>query len=60
MNVAMTETGGFVELQGTAERDPFSREQLDVLLGLAEGGILTLFDAQRGALASVSEALSGR
>ncbi len=59
MNVAMTDAGGFVELQGTAERDPFSREQLDVLLGLAEGGILTLFDAQRRALASVSGPHSG-
>jgi ribonuclease PH len=60
MNVAMTDAGGFVELQGTAERDPFSRGQLDVLLGLAEGGIRTLFDAQRAALASVPAALSGR
>jgi ribonuclease PH len=58
MNVAMTDAGGFVELQGTAERDPFSREQLDVLLGLAEGGIRTLFDAQRSALASISGARS--
>jgi ribonuclease PH len=51
MNVAMTDAGGFVELQGTAEGAPFSRAQLDGLLGLAEGGIRTLFDAQRDALA---------
>jgi ribonuclease PH len=60
MNVAMTDAGGFVELQGTAERDPFSRKQLDVLLGLAEVGILNLFDAQRAALASASGARSAR
>ena len=51
MNVAMTDAGGFVELQGTAEREPFSRAQLDALLGLAEGGIQTLFAAQREAVA---------
>jgi ribonuclease PH len=51
MNVAMTDAGGFVEVQGTAEGEPFSRAQLDGLLGLAEGGIRSLFDAQRDALA---------
>jgi ribonuclease PH len=51
MNVAMTAAGGFVELQGTAEGRPFDREQLDALLGLADGGIRQLFEAQRAALA---------
>jgi ribonuclease PH len=51
MNVAMTDAGGFVEVQGTAEGEPFSQAQLDGLLGLAEGGIRSLFDAQRDALA---------
>jgi ribonuclease PH len=51
MNVAMTAAGGFVELQGTAEGRPFERTQLDALLGLAEGGIRQLFEAQRAALA---------
>jgi ribonuclease PH len=51
MNVAMTDAGGFVELQGTAEREPFSRAALESLLGLAEGGITSLFAAQRDALA---------
>jgi ribonuclease PH len=46
MNVAMTDAGGFVEVQGTAEREPFSRAQLDGMLGLAEAGIRTLFAAQ--------------
>ena len=50
MNVAMTDAGGFVELQGTAEGVPFSRTQLDGLLGLAETGIRELFDYQRAAL----------
>lgn len=39
MNVVMTQHGGFVEIQGTAEGEPFSREQSDALLGLAEKGI---------------------
>ncbi len=46
MNVAMTDSGGFVELQGTAEREPFSRAELDGLLDLAGGGIRTLFALQ--------------
>jgi ribonuclease PH len=50
MNVAMTDAGGFVELQGTAEREPFTRVQLDGLLGLAEGGIRELFGHQLDAL----------
>ncbi len=50
MNVAMTAAGGFVEIQGTAEGRPFDRTQLDLLLGLADGGIRQLFEAQRAAL----------
>jgi ribonuclease PH len=50
MNVAMTDAGGFVELQGTAEREPFNRAQVDALLDLAEGGIRRLFAYQREAL----------
>ena len=51
MNVAMTDAGGFVEVQGTAEREPFTRAQLDGLLELAEAGIRDLFAAQALALA---------
>ena len=51
MNVAMTDAGAFVEVQGTAEREPFSREQLDGLLELAAGGIGRLFELQRDAVA---------
>jgi ribonuclease PH len=53
MNVAMTDAGTFVEVQGTAEGSPFDRTQLDALLALAEHGIRQLFDLQRAALASV-------
>ncbi len=51
MNVAMTDAGGYVELQGTAEREPFSRADFTTLLGLADLGIAELFAAQRDALA---------
>jgi ribonuclease PH len=51
MNVVMTGAGGFVELQGTAEREPFSRPQFDALLGLAQQGIASLLAAQREAAA---------
>ena len=50
MNVAMTGAGAFVEVQGTAEARPFTREQLDTMLGLAQKGIDELFAMQRSAL----------
>ena len=49
MNVVMTGTGGIVEVQGTAEGEPFSRAQLDTLVDLAAGGITQLIVAQREA-----------
>jgi ribonuclease PH len=51
MNVVMTGSGRFIEVQGTAEGLPFSREELDELLQLAEHGIATLLDDQRAVLA---------
>ena len=51
MNVVMTGAGGFVEVQGTAERAPFDRAGLDRLLLLAETGINRLLYLQRAALA---------
>ncbi len=51
MNVVMTGAGGFVEVQGTAERSPFDRAALDALLGLAATGITRLLDLQRAVLA---------
>ena len=50
MNVVMTGSGGMVEIQGTAEGEPFSRAQLDALIDLAGQGIASLIDAQRRAL----------
>jgi ribonuclease PH len=50
MNVVVTGSGGFVEVQGTAERTPFSRAELDVLLDLAVGGTSTLARLQAEAL----------
>jgi ribonuclease PH len=49
-NVVMTSKGKFVEVQGTAEGKPFSRETIDSLLSLAEKGIQQLFKAQQAAL----------
>ena len=51
MNVVMTGCGGIVEIQGTAEGEPFSRAQADSLLDLASGGIAQLIAAQKAALA---------
>lgn len=51
MNVAMTGSGQFIEIQGTAEHRPFSREELNQLLDLAEKGNKELQAAQRAALA---------
>ncbi|HEX6588179.1 MAG TPA: ribonuclease PH [Longimicrobiales bacterium] len=51
MNLVALEDGGLVEVQGTAERTPFSRAELDRLLDLGLGGIGQLFDLQRAALA---------
>jgi len=50
MNIAMTDAGGFVELQGTAEGKPFTRDQLTELLALGENGVRQLFEHQRAAL----------
>jgi ribonuclease PH len=51
-NVVMTSSGEFIEMQGTAEGDPFSRGALDAMLLLAEMGIKELLDKQREALLS--------
>ncbi len=50
MNVVMTQHGGMVEVQGTAEGEPFKREQMDAMMDLAEKGINELFQAQQRAL----------
>ncbi|MFV5212565.1 ribonuclease PH [Azonexus caeni] len=52
MNVIMTGNGGIVEVQGTAEGEPFSREQMNVLMDLAQMGIRQLVAEQQKALAA--------
>jgi len=52
MNVVMLGSGHFVEVQGTAEGHPFSRDEMDILLELAKGGIAELIVMQREALES--------
>src|ERR1039458_2259715 len=52
MNVVMTGSGRFVEVQGTAEQEAFSREELNELLDLAAGGIVAIHAAQRAVLAT--------
>ncbi len=50
MNVVMTQHGGFIEIQGTAEGQPYQRSEVDRLLHLAEGGIQRLVACQKQAL----------
>jgi ribonuclease PH len=50
MNVVVTGTGEFVEVQGTAEGVPFRRDELDALLDLAVAGCASLASAQKDAL----------
>jgi ribonuclease PH len=54
MNVVMTDTGRFIEVQGTAEGAPFDRERLNRLLDLAHGGVRQMLAKQREALADVA------
>lgn len=51
MNVIMGESGGFIEVQGTAEGVTFAREELNAMLDLASAGILELIEKQKAALA---------
>lgn len=50
MNVVMLDSGKLVEVQGTAEGKSYSRYQLDLMLDLAEKGILTHIDSQKDVL----------
>ena len=50
MNVVMTGKGGFVEIQGTAEGEPFSHEDMTAMLALAHAGIKELSLKQKQAL----------
>jgi ribonuclease PH len=51
MNVVMTEQGGILEVQATAEKNAFSKQQLEQMLAVAEKGINQLFEKQREVLA---------
>ena len=51
LNVVMTDAGGFIEVQGTAEGAPFQPEELNAMLALAQQGMRELFELQRAALA---------
>jgi len=51
MNVVMTGAGRFVEIQGTAEESPFSKEQLDAMLAVAARGVRQLVQLQQRLLA---------
>ncbi len=50
MNVVMTDTGKLIEVQGTAEEEPFSFDEMQEMMQLAKDGISELFDAQKAAL----------
>jgi len=52
MNIVRTSAGRYVEVQGTAEKTPFSQEEMQKMLQLANEGIDRLFDKQRGLLSS--------
>lgn len=52
MNIVCTGDARFIEVQGTAEREPFSQAQLDELLGLAASGIKRLIEVQRQTIAT--------
>lgn len=49
MNVVMTEHGGFIEIQGTAEKETFAQQDLDAMLALAKQGIQQLVQTQKSA-----------
>ncbi|SCW46637.1 ribonuclease PH [Paenibacillus tianmuensis] len=59
MNVVMTGHGKFVEVQGTGEEAPFSRQELDALLALAETGIQEMIREQALALGPIAERIKG-
>ncbi len=57
MNIVMTGSGRFIEIQGTAEKEPFSKEDMSRLLALAEGGIRQVISAQKKALKGILGAI---
>jgi ribonuclease PH len=59
MNVVMTGSGSFVEIQGTGEESPFTRKQLDRLLALSEAAIQQLIGKQRQVLDDAGITIGG-
>ncbi|HKY32288.1 MAG TPA: ribonuclease PH [Candidatus Polarisedimenticolia bacterium] len=53
MNIIGTDAGRYIEIQGTAEASPFSRAEMDAMLGRAAEGLARLFDLQRSTLGDV-------
>jgi ribonuclease PH len=58
MNVVCTGDGRFIELQGTAEREPFTKQQIDQLLELAEKGVKVLVGIQRETISGGEQSFS--
>ncbi len=59
MNIVMTGNGKFVEVQGTGEEAPFSRQELDGLLGIAESGLVNIMTIQKQALGDIAAKIGG-
>ena len=59
MNVVMTESGEFIEVQATGEQAPFKREQLDKLMDLAQKGVHELIKIQRDVLGPLANEVGG-
>jgi ribonuclease PH len=55
MNFVMTGSGNFIEVQGTAERDPFSRDQMDRMTKMAVSGIMSLIQRQKEILGELNQ-----
>lgn len=60
MNIVMTGSGEFVELQGTGEERPFSRKELDELLSLGERGVLEMIKLQKETLGPIALKIGSR
>jgi ribonuclease PH len=56
MNIVMTDKGEFIEIQGTGEESPFSKAQLQEMMGLAEKGIKELIEIQKQSLGDIDKA----